>query len=63
MGIEYIRDSRGKMLATVYNSGTQTYLRDFKSGRTLATYRDGKTQHLKTNSMVRGNQLMRYVRG
>lgn len=49
------------MLATVYNSGTQTYLRDFKSGRTLATYRDGKT--VAKNQTLKGNQLMRFVRG
>ena len=61
MGTDYIRDSRGKMLATVYNSGTQTYLRDFKSGRTLATYRDGKT--VAKNQTLKGNQLMRFVRG
>ena len=63
MSTDYIRDSRGKMLATVYNSGTQTYLRDFKTGKTLATYRDGKTVNLVKNQTVKGNQLMRFVRG
>ncbi len=51
------------MLATVKTTGTQTYLTDFKTGKTLATYRNGKTTDVSRNQTVNGNQLMRFVKG
>ena len=64
MSSTYIKDAQGKLLATVYDSGSQVYLRDFKTARTLATYRKSSntTLDLKTNTLVRGDQLLRFVR-
>ena len=61
MAIDYIRDAKGKILATVHTTATQCYVTQF-AGKTVATYRNGRTQDLVKNQTVRGNQLMRFVK-
>lgn len=59
-----IKDSRGKALATIQNTGTQTYLKDFTTGKVLATYRKGTDTTLDwtKNQQCRGNQLARFIK-
>ncbi len=61
MSTEYIRDSKGKILATVQTTATQGYVTKF-AGKTVATYRNGRTQDIGKNQSVKGNQLLRFVR-
>jgi hypothetical protein len=61
MAIDYIRDAKGKILAAVHTTATQSYVTQF-AGKTVATYRNGRTQDLVKNQTVRGNQLMRFVK-
>ena len=60
-----IKDSNGKMLATIHNTGTQTYLKDFTTGKVLASYRPGTDTTLDwtKNQPVKGNQILRFVTG
>ena len=65
MSTKIIRDSVGKILATVYDSGTQTYLRDFTTNRVLASVRKNSDTVLDwtTNKPVKGReQLLRFVK-
>ena len=62
MSVEYIRSATGKILATVHTTATQSYVTQF-AGRTLATYRNGKTVDLVKNVTLRGSQLQRFVKG
>ena len=61
MSTEHIRDFKGKILATVHTTATQSYVTQF-AGKTLASYRNGRTVDLMKNQTVKGNQLMRFVR-
>ena len=61
MSTEYIRDNRGKMLATIHTTAIQSYVTKF-AGKTVATYRNGRTQDIGKNQSVKGNQLLRFVR-
>jgi len=62
MSTEHIRDAKGKILATVQTTATQSYVTQF-AGKTVATYRNGKTVDLVKHQTVRGNQLQRFVKG
>jgi hypothetical protein len=63
MSNQYIHGANGKILATIKNTANQSYLVDFKSGKTVATYRNGRTQDLVKNQTVKGNQLVRFIKG
>ena len=62
MSTEHIRDAKGKILATVHTTDTQSYVTQF-AGKTLASYRNEKTVDLVKNQTMNGNQLMRFVKG
>ena len=57
-----IRDSKGKMVGSIHQTDTQTYLRDF-SGKVVATYREGTdtTLSIAANQQVKGEQLLRFL--
>jgi len=61
MSTEHIRDSKGKILASIHTTATQSYITQF-AGKTVATYRNGKTVDLVKNQTVKNNQLLRFVR-
>jgi hypothetical protein len=63
MANEYIKDSTGRILATVTNTSNRSFVTQF-GGKTVATYNKGTntTVDLVKNQSVKGNQLMRFVK-
>jgi hypothetical protein len=62
--MEYIRDSRGKILATQTRMGNKTVTRDFASNRVTATFNPNtnRTLDFSRNEQSRGDQSLRFVK-
>ena len=64
MSKNIIRDAQGRMLATIHQTDERTYLRDFTTGRVLATYNEktDRTLDLTKNQQSTGNLIMRFIK-
>jgi hypothetical protein len=62
--MEYIKDHMGRFLGTIRQDGSKTTVRDFKTGKIVATYNANSNQTLdwKKNQTLQGNQAVRFVK-
>ncbi len=62
--MEYIRDNRGKILATQTKMGNKTVTRDFASNRVTSTFNSSsnRTLDFSRNEQSRGDQSLRFLK-
>lgn len=62
--MQYIKDHAGRIIGTISQDANKTTVRDFKSGKTVATYNaaTNRTRDWRTNRTMQGNQAIRFLR-
>ena len=65
MATEIIRDNMGKMIGKLDDVGDRIVLKEWASGKILATYfkNQNRTVGWEKNDSSTGNQVMRYLKG